>query len=241
MLHNMRTLLNYAMVSSDGEHYKILDALFHEEAWTLRYFSVSTRSGMSGRDVKLPPKMLKEVQVKDQTMLLSVPAKIVEDSPAIGTDMSISQEAELLLAKYWQWANPHEEDPLPPILSGTLPLEAGEQGRRFGEEAATSRLRSIVEMHGYSVRARDGELGRLDSVFCDENWAVRYALVDVRKWFPGKSVLIPVACIEKVRWADASMYVEPTVDQIKEAPGYKDSKPLTEKQEAEIQRHFGTE
>jgi hypothetical protein len=47
-------------------------------------------------------------------------------------------------------------------------------------------LHSIKELKGYVIAAEDGEIGRCkDFLFDDRHWAIRYMVVDTRKWLPG--------------------------------------------------------
>lgn len=44
---------------------------------------------------------------------------------------------------------------------------------------------------GYRVAARDGGLGHIDDVILDDdNWSVRYLVVDTKDRWPGKKVLL---------------------------------------------------
>ena len=44
------------------------------------------------------------------------------------------------------------------------------------------------------MAASDGDIGHIsDLVVSDEDWAVRYLVVDTRDWLPGKHVLLPPA------------------------------------------------
>jgi hypothetical protein len=52
-------------------------------------------------------------------------------------------------------------------------------------------LRSIKQLYGDELRATDGEIGHIkDFYFDDQNWAVRYVVVDTGSWLSGRLVLI---------------------------------------------------
>jgi hypothetical protein len=47
-----------------------------------------------------------------------------------------------------------------------------------------SAANSLDSLHGSTVRATDGEIGRVvDFLFDEESWAVRYVVVDTGDWF----------------------------------------------------------
>jgi PRC-barrel domain len=56
-------------------------------------------------------------------------------------------------------------------------------------------LRNVTDLQGYAIRATDGVIGRVDDAyFDDEDWAIRYLIVDAGGWLSGRRVLIsPIA------------------------------------------------
>lgn len=53
------------------------------------------------------------------------------------------------------------------------------------------------ELKTYHIEATDGEMGKIQDIyFDDKKWAVRYAVLDTRKWLPGQRVILsPTAFI----------------------------------------------
>ena len=52
-------------------------------------------------------------------------------------------------------------------------------------------LRNVKESRGFAIRATDGVIGEVDDLyFDDENWAVRYLVVETGGWLSGRKVLI---------------------------------------------------
>ncbi len=58
-------------------------------------------------------------------------------------------------------------------------------------------LRNAKDLHGFKIRATDGELGTVDQLyFDDETWAIRYLMVETGGWLGGRRVLIsPISVI----------------------------------------------
>ncbi|HSF57103.1 MAG TPA: PRC-barrel domain-containing protein, partial [Candidatus Binatia bacterium] len=50
-------------------------------------------------------------------------------------------------------------------------------------------------LKGYSIGAKDGDIGSVeDFLFDDKLWTVRYLVADTAKWLPGRRVLLsPIA------------------------------------------------
>jgi hypothetical protein len=44
-------------------------------------------------------------------------------------------------------------------------------------------LRSLAELHGYTIHATDGDIGTVPAFFFDATtWAIRYMVVDTVHW-----------------------------------------------------------
>src|SRR5262249_17940584 len=54
---------------------------------------------------------------------------------------------------------------------------------------------TVSKLKGYSIGAKDGDIGAVDDVlFDDKLWTVRYLVADTAKWLPGRKVMIsPIA------------------------------------------------
>ena len=52
-------------------------------------------------------------------------------------------------------------------------------------------LRSLLDLRNYRIQAIDGHIGGVhDLLFDDQRWTVRYLVVDLGSWLPGRKVLI---------------------------------------------------
>jgi hypothetical protein len=100
-------------------------------------------------------------------------------------------------------------------------------------------LRSLNKMTGFTVLARDGEVGDVeDFYFDDEGWRLRYLVVDIGKWLPGKKVLISPASFEKPLWDEKKFSVSLTRSQIEKSPGIDTKKPITRQHEMELHQYY---
>ena len=61
--------------------------------------------------------------------------------------------------------------------------------------------RSLNDLVGYTIRASDGEIGKVhEFYFDDDGWAIRYAVVDTGGWLNiGRRVLISPRFIRHTR------------------------------------------
>jgi hypothetical protein len=82
-------------------------------------------------------------------------------------------------------------------------------------------LRSARAVSGYGIRAVDGELGHVEDFLVDEqDWTIRYLIVDPRSWWPGAHVLVGTDWIRDVSWDARVVEVDVTRAAVRGAPRY---------------------
>jgi sporulation protein YlmC with PRC-barrel domain len=78
---------------------------------------------------------------------------------------------------------------------------------------------SIRNLRGDQVLARDGRIGLVHDVyFDDEDWAVRYLVVDTGEWLPAKRVLISPASVEPGLSSGGNIRLAVMREQVESAP-----------------------
>lgn len=101
-------------------------------------------------------------------------------------------------------------------------------------------LRSIKQLYGNKLGATDGELGHVkDFYFDDQNWAIRYVVVDTGNWLPGRQVLLAPHSLGQLEQAAKVLHVKLTRKQIEESPAIETHKPVSRQYEEEYYRYFG--
>lgn len=101
-------------------------------------------------------------------------------------------------------------------------------------------LRSVKNLQGYGIEARDGAIGTLSEFYFDDvRWTVRYLVVNTGKWLTGREVLISSVSIERTDWSGRTVLLELTRDQVKNSPPIDTHKPVSRQQEAAQARYYG--
>ena len=72
----------------------------------------------------------------------------------------------------------------------------------------------------------------------DEDWAIRYLIVDTRNWWPGKKVLISTQWIERISWEESKVFINLTREAVKGSPEYTEEALITRDYEEELHRHY---
>lgn len=100
--------------------------------------------------------------------------------------------------------------------------------------------RSIKQLYGDKLAALDGEIGRVkDFYFDDQQWAVRYVVVDTGAWLAGRLVLISPHAFGNFHQNADCLHVSLTRRQIENSPPIESHKPLSRQYEEEYHRYFG--
>lgn len=101
-------------------------------------------------------------------------------------------------------------------------------------------LRNLKELHGYTIVASDGDIGRArDFYFDDQLWTVRYLVVNTGRWLSNRQVLISSAALGKPNWGREIFPVSLSKEQIKSSSTTDMHKPVSRQHEHELHTHYG--
>lgn len=101
-------------------------------------------------------------------------------------------------------------------------------------------LRRIRELTDLTLHATDAEMGTVQELYIDDrSWAVRYLVVKTGGWFLGRSVLVAPVAVGEIEYANRTMRINLTKDQIEHSPPVDAVKPISREYEEDYYRHFG--
>lgn len=226
-LRRWHDLRRFTIGAADGDIGTVEDLYFDDRSWTVRHIVVKTGGWLSGRSVLLSPPLIEDVDGPGRVLLTHLTRDQVKRSPDIDTSRPVSRQHEVDLYQFYgfpfYWTGPYRWGPVEEPSS----LHPGAYRPRtaFGigveEQHADPDVRSVREVEGYAISATDGELGHVEDFFVDEaSWAIRYLLVDTRRWWPGKRILLSPEWIMRVSWGNRAVIVDVTRDQVKNSPEY---------------------
>ncbi|WP_204263017.1 PRC-barrel domain-containing protein [Methylobacterium sp. BTF04] len=234
MLRHASVIEGYGINATDGPIGTIVDFLFDDITWLVRWLVVDTGAFLPGRKVLLPPSALSHVNHMGGELAVSITKQTVKDSPDIRTDQPVSRVMETNLYDFYGWS-PYWSTgfymggygyPLGTgFLGAGLGFHAGNvNDRKISGEGVVQgdrHLRSITEVTGYHIHARDGEIGHVaDFLMEDGDWSVHYLVVDTKNWWPAKKVLISPRSIKRTDWSSRMVYLDVLRQQVKDSPAY---------------------
>ena len=101
-------------------------------------------------------------------------------------------------------------------------------------------LRSMKDLEGCTIRATDDNIGHLtDFYFDDEAWVIRYFVVDTGNWLSSRKVLISPMAISHPNWAEKSLPVSITKEQVQNSPEIDTEKPVSRQHEIQYLGYYG--
>ena len=101
-------------------------------------------------------------------------------------------------------------------------------------------LRSVKKLFEGKLGASDGEIGRVnDFYFDDQNGAIRYLVADTGTWMPGRLVLIFPHAFGNLYQGGKLLLVNLTRKQIENSPSIESHKPVSRQYEELYHRYYG--
>ncbi|HLS85513.1 MAG TPA: PRC-barrel domain-containing protein [Burkholderiales bacterium] len=89
-------------------------------------------------------------------------------------------------------------------------------------------LRRLKPLIGDAVAATDGEAGRLEQVyFDDEHWRLRYLVVNTGGGLTGRKVLVPPEAVDRGRWSDDAVGVRLTREEVADSTSADEDMPVS--------------
>lgn len=246
MLRNTNDLIGSSIRATDGEIGAVTTLYFDDERWTLRYVVVDTGTWLLGRQVLLAPVSIRNVNWTDRALEVALTREQVKGSPDVDTHRPVSRQYEVRYAGYYgyplYWGGPAmaEMGGYPGVLAEQRMASAiAEEEALRPERGEDSHLRSVIVVKGYHLHATDGEIGHVESFLIDDDWVIRYLVVDTSNWWGGRRVLVAPAWIRSVNWNESTVSVDLTRDAIRHSPEYDPAGLVNRPYEEGLHTHYG--
>jgi hypothetical protein len=109
-----------------------------------------------------------------------------------------------------------------------------------GCERSVDMLRSAKELRGYTIRASDGDIGRIHEFYFDDlAWIIRYLVVDTGNWLPGRKVLLWPGALGQPDWETQALPVTLTRAQVEHSPDISMEEPVSRQMETDLHTYYG--
>jgi hypothetical protein len=242
MLRSLKDLERYKVSASDGGVGSVVNFLFDDERWAVRYLVVDSGGVFGARRVLISPISFGVVDWSSRRFHVSLTMDKVKNSPTIDTDRPVSRQHERDYSGYfdypyyWGAAGLWGMAPYPGVLAnGSWDGRAAPHGND-----GDVHLRSVNEVRGYHIQGTDNSIGHVDDfIVDDETWAVRYLVVDTSNWWFGNKVLIAPSWASSVNWYEREVHVAMTRQAIKDSPQWTPFSEIERDFETRLYDHYG--
>ncbi len=100
-------------------------------------------------------------------------------------------------------------------------------------------LQSVSDMENYAIISTTGRVGHVeDFFFDDEQWAIRYLVVDTAPLFFGRKVLISPFSITEVSTESGEAVLNVSKDKIKNSPEIDTARPISRQHETQLNDYY---
>lgn len=251
MLRSAKEILGYRLYAKEEVVGTCKDFLFDDRWWTIRHMLADTGGWLIGKQVLISPMMITRPDWKTRSIFLNVSKEKIEDCPSPLEDEPVSREHERKISQHYAfplyWGNPGLWGPTAypytsdPAAIKEDPNSAADSKNAMAEKNTENHLRSLNEVTGYDIKAKDGNIGHVeDFIMDDESWALRYVIVDTRNWLPGgKKVLLPLELASAVSWEESTLDIDLTRTEIENAPEFDPEKPINVEYEVRVYDFYG--
>ncbi len=245
MLRSLKGVFGFTLKGKDDEFGRIDDSYIDDKEWVVRYFVADTGKEMDHKKVLIPPKEVSRPDWAGRFFPVDLKKQQIVSSPTIDEKQPVSRQYEVELHEHYGWKayyNPggtHDH-----AVRSPVPFEEEEVEREKGsgkKPAGKSdpHLRSAKVIIGYPISARDGETGMVeDFIFDDDDWNIRYIVVNTRTWLKGKKVLLSLSWVDRISWEETRVFMDVTKSTIKNGPEYEDVTRIDREYEKKLFKHY---
>lgn len=100
-------------------------------------------------------------------------------------------------------------------------------------------IQRIKELYGYIVRAKDGDIGSVeDFYFDDQDWSVRYLILDTGEWLDGRKVLLSPVALSSLDNTSQQIPTQLTREMVMNSPEIDVAKPVLRRKEIELHNYY---
>ncbi|CAA9478150.1 MAG: hypothetical protein AVDCRST_MAG05-1100 [uncultured Rubrobacteraceae bacterium] len=234
MLRETKRLEGCLVRAEDGPAGRVVEVLFDDEVWAVRYLVVDTGGRLPGERILMLPGFIEGVnEAMPASIKVGLSREQVWESPPVVADRPVSARQE---ADYYAYL---ASAPYLGVSVPAFPLYLDPEVDE--EESGDPHLRSVRELRGHAVLSGEGRpIGYVkDLVYDDRDWAIRYLIVDTRDWLPGKRVPVSADWVLGVGGEGAQVEVDLTAEEAQAAPAWKPGTVIDRRYETELHAHYG--
>jgi len=211
MLQNIKDLYGNKILASDGVIGHVQDFYFDDIIWVIRYMVADTGNWLPGREVLLSPHSFGPLNQEEETMLVNLTKKQIEDSPMMETHEPVSRQYEMEYYRYYGWpaywngGSVWGFNNYPVVMPPSRDQIVSYDLHHSNDD---KHLQSMSAVDGYHIQATDGMIGHVSDFLIDDmSWSIRELVVETGHWYSGKEILISPDKIDRISYEESKVFV----------------------------------
>ncbi len=212
MLRSLKNIGEFGLQAKDGEIGAVQEFYFDDRQWMIRYMVFKAHL-LSGMRVLVTPKVLEKPNWEHKLVKANLTKAQIERSPEVDIHKPASRQDEEKLVKYYGWESYWSD--------------------------SDSHLQSSKDLMGYEVQGKGGAIGKIvDFIFDDNDWRLRYMIVDTGDWLPSRQVPLSIDWINLVVTDKHVVNVGIAKSDVAQAPVYDSRVIPTREFESKLYRYY---
>jgi hypothetical protein len=103
-----------------------------------------------------------------------------------------------------------------------------------------NRLVNLKTIKTYALEAVDGEIGKFEEIYFEDNYfMIRYLVINTGGWLSGQRVLLPPFAVGEVDELKKVLFIELTQEQIQHSPPLESQLPVSREYETNYFKYYG--
>lgn len=190
MFHSLAALLEFPLVTNDGEKRAIRGFMFDDRSWVVRYLIVETGRWYSSRRVVIPASAVAPPNGDDKTLAARLNLDQLLASPRADSVRPVSRQQQIAWNRKFGWPDRS------PYWCGRAAT-----GMEFDAVGTDDpHLRRTEDLATYEIWGRDACLGMLDGFFLkNDSWHIEFLLIRAGQWTFREKV-VPTLQVVSISW-----------------------------------------
>ena len=242
MYKKTEDLIGFKLSARDGEIGRVRDFYFDDRHWAIRHIVAETGNWLPRQQVLLSPIAILGILDSERTVKVDLTKQQIERAPSVEVDRPVSRQMEEEYYRYYGWPS-YWQGPyvwgLNPFPRPYAPSLNKPPREILKSPPGDPHLRSAKAVKSYRIQALDDEFGHVEGLLFDEqDWVIRYLIVDTRNWWPGKKVLVSPDWLSAIDWSRSNIRVSLDRETIKRSPEFDPDQPITHEYEDQLHAFY---
>jgi hypothetical protein len=199
VFHSLSAMLQFPLVTADGEKRPIQGFLFDDQSWLIRYLVAEVGTWLAPHPVVLSTAALEAPNWKARRVRTQLTLEQVLNSPPAETVRPVSRQQELAWSRHFGWPDENARWHFPAIAAQREFEEGGHDDPH---------LRRASDLKGYEVWGAEGTMGHLKGYLVrNHSWHIGFLVVRPHDWAFGEQ-LISSTRVCGVSWGEHRVWLQ---------------------------------